>query len=261
MLDKVLLGAMTTQEDVAYYEYSNKIINVAKTVIGVIGTVLFPRACYCYANNDLSGMRKYYKYALVFTYLIGFASTFGILGVSDLFVSIYYGESFAICGDVIKVMTPLIVIVELGDIVRSQYIVPMQKDFLFTLGLILNAIINLIVSSILILYIGIYGAVIGSIAAELFGLIYQLLICKKHINIIKTLLYAIPYLIIGLIMFGVVYLIDRQNISNQILKLLLEVGCGAVVYLGLSAIFLFCIDKDRYLYISEIKGLLTKKNK
>ena len=41
VFDKTLLGLMTIKENVAYYEYASKIINIPKTIIGVIGTVIF----------------------------------------------------------------------------------------------------------------------------------------------------------------------------------------------------------------------------
>lgn len=258
VFDKILLGALATKEDVAYYEYSNKIINIPKSIIGVVGTIMFPRACYCYANNDFDGMKKYYNYSLTFTYLIGFGSIFGLLGVSNLFVNIYYGNEFAICGNVIKVMAPIIVIVALGDIIRTQYLIPMKKDFIFISSIILNAIINIIISTILIKYIGIYGAVIGTLVAELFGLVFQLIVCRKYISVFKTLLYSLPYIITGLIMLVLIYTIDMQQLSNLTIKFVLEILVGVMTYFILISAYLLLIDKNKNIYRNQILLIINK---
>lgn len=62
VFDKTLLGIMSTKENVAFYEYSNKIVNVPKTIIGVTGTVMFPRACRLAAEGNVAGQKKYIKY-------------------------------------------------------------------------------------------------------------------------------------------------------------------------------------------------------
>ena len=59
VFDKTLLGLLTNKENVAFYEYSNKIITIPKTIIGVVGTVMFPRACRLAARGDSAGQRKY----------------------------------------------------------------------------------------------------------------------------------------------------------------------------------------------------------
>lgn len=45
IIDKTLLGILSSNANVAYYEYANKIVNVPVNLIYVMGTVLMPRAC------------------------------------------------------------------------------------------------------------------------------------------------------------------------------------------------------------------------
>jgi O-antigen/teichoic acid export membrane protein len=58
VFDKTLLGLMTNKENVAYYEYANKIIDIPKSFIVVIGTVLFPVACHAAKVSDYEKQRK-----------------------------------------------------------------------------------------------------------------------------------------------------------------------------------------------------------
>ena len=53
--DKTLLGIFSTKENVAYYEYSNKIVLVPRTIATVISTVMYSRAC-VFAGRDTDKM-------------------------------------------------------------------------------------------------------------------------------------------------------------------------------------------------------------
>lgn len=179
VFDKTLLGILTTKESVAYYEYSNKIINIPTTFIGIISTVLYPRACQYAAIGDYKGMRSNMEKSLTVSNLIGFASAFGLWAIADRFSLLYYGEEFAICGGIISIMCPLILISGIGEAVRSQCIYPLKMDMAMVKVVSLNAVVNLVLSAAFIPSFGVYGAVIGSISAEFIGLVTEVSMVKK----------------------------------------------------------------------------------
>ncbi|MEE3457982.1 MAG: oligosaccharide flippase family protein, partial [Lachnospiraceae bacterium] len=63
VFDKTLLGLMTTKENVAFYEYSNKIITILVSLIGAVGTVMYPRACAMAAKKDYENQKKFINYS------------------------------------------------------------------------------------------------------------------------------------------------------------------------------------------------------
>ncbi len=258
MFDKTLLGIMKTKDDVAFYEYSNKIINIPKQFISVIGTVLFPRACVYAAKEDFKGMRKTYDYCIIVTCFIGFASCFGLAAVADLFATVYYGEAFSICGPVIISMCPLILIIGLGDAVRNSFIYPLKKDSTMVRILTVNAVINLILSFLLIPSLGIYGAVIGTIGAETFGLIAEYVVCRKYISIKDSLANGLPFAVIGLIMYVIVRIVARYTAAS-ILGLLIQIAVGAFVYLLLSFIYGFFFNNLIREIILDILGWIKDR--
>ena len=257
VFDKTLLGIMTTKDNVAFYEYANKIINIPKMFIVVIGTVLFPRACSCIANNDIDGVKKYYKYSILVVYLIAVATMFGLLGIADLFATVYFGESFAICGTVIKSLTPIILIIGLGDVFRTQFLIPLKKDFSYTFCVIINAVINIVLSLLLIPKLGIYGAVIGTLSAEMFGVIYQGYLIRNYINIKQTIIAAIPFFVAGA---GMLILVNSiKTIYNlTIFDLLIQVIFGATVYIVILYIWFLVLDHNRMEYRKIVKSVLKK---
>ena len=256
VFDKTLLGIMTTKENVAYYEYSNKIINIPKMIIAVIGTVLFPRACKLAYEGDLVGLKKYMNYSVIATAMIGFASFWGLIATADTIAILYYGKDFAVCGPVIKALSPNILIIELGGLLRAQYLIPKQMDKEYTICICLNAVINLVLSIVLIPVCGIYGAIIGTTAAELFGLIYQMRLSKEVILWKDLARECFPFCIIGLAMFAVLQLLTRY-MTMTIINLLIQVMIGALVFSVLTFVYLMVFRKEfGLLLLSKAKGFL-----
>lgn len=256
IFDKTLLGLMTTKENVAYYEYSNKIINIPKMVIAVIGTVLFPRACKLAYEDDVIGLKKYMNYSVIVTAMIGFASFWGLMAMANNIAILYYGNDFAICGSVIMALAPNILIIEFGGILRAQYLIPKEKDKEYTICICINATINLILSISLIPLCGIYGAIIGTTAAELFGLIYQMRLSKEVIRWRDLFKESVPFCIIGFIMFAILKMIDAIS-PMSIVTLLLQLVVGTVVFLALSLMYLLRFRNEfGRLLVGKIRSLL-----
>lgn len=236
VFDKTLLGIITNTDNVAFYEYSNKIINIPKMFIVVVGTVLFPRACHCIANQDLRELKRYYQYSIRIVYFIGFSSIFGLLAVSDLFVKIYYGDNFIICSSVVKTLTPIILIIGLGDVIRSQFLIPLKKDFQYTVCVIINALINIVFSILLIPKYEIYGAVIGTLFAELFGLVYQIYLVRKYINVKEIFVISVPYFFSGICMY-IILSVVKHFYNSSLIHLLIQISIGGIVFCVISFFF------------------------
>ena len=248
VFDKTLIGIIVDKENVAFYEYAYKIIQIPGSIILVIGTVLFPKSCACYAVGDTEGMKKYFKFALIFTYFISIGSILGLLSISDLLVHEYYGNNFMPSSGILKCLTPLILVITFGDIIRTQFLIPMKKDFEYILIMVLIAIINVILSTIFISKIGVYGAVIGTLAAETIGTISQTILCRKNIDFKMVIRCSLPFIFSGFIMHSTIELI-KQFMNTGIAALIIQVMCGGITYCIFSLLYLYAIDKDIIFYL------------
>ena len=259
IFDKTLLGILSNSDNVALYEYSNKIIQIPRTFITVIGAVIYPRACSMASKEDYNGQRKYIKLSLMITFLLGSASVFGLLSVAKPLAVLYYGESFRECGTIIMSMTPLIIFVGLGDVLRTQFLIPMHMDGKFVKVLCANAIINLIFSAFLIPIIGVYGAIVGTGLAELFGLCIQLFLCRKIVSLLDIMKISWPYLVSGVIMLLVIEMFNMLYDSKMtdITRLIFDVFVGGISFLGSVIIFYFIFDRKTLCAIIDY----TKKHK
>lgn len=256
VFDKTLLGILATKSDVAFYEYSDKIINIPKMFITVISTVLYPKACMYAKEKDFINLKKNAELSMTVSSIIGFASAFGIVAIANEFAVLYYGKSFAATGMVMTAMSPLILIIGIGEVFRSQFIYALKKDKDMVKILSLNALVNIVISSIMIPRLGIYGAVIGTMAAEITGLCIEIFIVRKYISITIFTRNMLPYAVAGLIMYIGVKAVSNV-IGSGIKGLLLQILSGVIIY-GLIVIVLFLlIDTNKELILEKIKKKLS----
>lgn len=258
VFDKTLLGLLQNDiSNVAYYDYSDKIITIPKQLIAVIGTVMFPRACKNFADNKIDELKKSLSISMEIVSLISCGCIFGLLVIGGKFAVLYYGQDFAVCGDVIRYMSPLILIVMLGDILRSQFIIPANKDFAYVIGMVLSAVINIIVSVILIPQIGIMGAVIGTTLAEVVGFVYQMIQSKSVISFFDLLKIVLPFIVDGAIMFAGLWLIDIYTPVSYT-SLIIEFLIGFLMYAVIAVFTIKIFYKDLW---KKLFGYFGKKNK
>ena len=245
VFDKTLLGLYLEKNSVAFYEYSNKLINIPKSILAVVGTVMFPRACKAVAEGKIEAQKKYIELSLFIIYAMSIACMFGICAISNKLVLLYFDKEFAICGNILKYMSPLLVIILLGDILRSEYLIPLKKDFQYVTGIALSAVINIIISIILIPLYGVYGAVIGTFCAELFNFIYELVLCKNIIDFKKQFKNFLLFIINGCIMYWVVKKLDCL-LSISWLSLCIEIFVGVIIYAGILLIMFKTLFRNEW---------------
>ncbi|MEY8412510.1 oligosaccharide flippase family protein [Lachnospiraceae bacterium 62-26] len=243
VFDKILLGILTNADNVAFYEYANKIISIPKTVITVIGTVMFPRACKMVVLGDWKGQKRYIQYSFMLTSCIGMAALFGLLAIAKPFAILYYGESFAVTGRIMMAMSPLVYIIGTGDILRTQFLIPNHMDKQFNLCIMFNAIINIIVSVSLIPALGIFGVILGTVLAELFGILFQIIVCRQFVKVKEIIIPLLPFVVIGLVMF----LVIRTMIcimDNSFISLIVQISVGGLIYLLLATVYIMTFYKE-----------------
>ncbi len=244
VLDKTILGIFCEKAEVGIYDYGEKLIKIINTILTTVGTVMLPRMSYLFEKKDKDKLIKYISYSFIGIGFLAFGSVFGILGVADDFILLYYGEDFIDCSFVMKSLTPIILIVSLGNIVRTQYILPSKKDKMYVASFAVSMIINAIIDFALIPFIGINGAIIGTIVAELTSVLIQFISVCKEIPILKFLCKTLPFLLSGLIMFIVLFILNYYKVFSSYhvsIRLLLEFIIGAVIYILVSIAFAYTL--------------------
>ena len=88
------------------------------------------------------------------------------------------------------------------------------------------------------------GAVIGTLLAELVSCAWQFMYIEKTMECKKSFRNIFWYLLIGVVMFFAVRLIALISLP-VILKMIIEIGVGALVFLGLCVLY-WKISKNEF---------------
>ena len=247
IFDTTLLGIFSSNENVAFYDYSDRIVKFPLIVASIIGTVLFPRACRLAAQNNYEEQKKYMNCSMIIVSLIGAASFWGLAVIGSPLAVMYLGENFKNCGPYIFALSPLVFVVSIGDVIRTQFMIPNGMDKEYIRSIIINAVTNLVLSTALILTLPkefqIYSAIIGTISAETVGMMYQLALCRNFISIKRLVRTTFCSFAIGGVMGAVIKVISLK-IEWTVISLIAIVAIGAIVFISLSIGYVFVFEKD-----------------
>jgi O-antigen/teichoic acid export membrane protein len=133
-----------------YYEQSEKIIKLLLTVITAIGTVMIPRNSKEFSEGNFDAVIKNVKTSCMILLFISVPMILGIFLVVDAFVPIFFGDGYSKCILLIKLLSPLIIIIGFSNIFGLQYLIPSGQDKKFTIAVTCGAITNLVLNFIMI---------------------------------------------------------------------------------------------------------------
>lgn len=222
MMDKIMLGNMSNMSEVGIYEYAERIQSMPQGIINALGTVMLPRISALVSNGEKEKSMEYLDKSMRFVLMLSIPICFGIIVVAPNFVELFLGEDFIKTGNVLQCLIITIVFISWANVIRTQYLIPNEKDKEFILSVLLGAIVNLILNVMLIPIYQSIGAAIATIFAEFAVMIYQTIVVRKKINITKYLSYLAIYTIKGAIMFICVFLIQYM-IRDKILLTVVQV--------------------------------------
>lgn len=229
IMDKIMLGLLSNINEVGYYEQADKMVTVPLGIITALGTVMLPRISNLVSKGENKRILEYIKKSVNFMMFLAFPMCFGMIAVSSDFIPIFLGKDFVKTGYLINYISCIIVFTSFANIIRTQYLLPKEKDKVYIVSVIGGAIINLICNLIFIPLYASVGACIGTIAAELIVMLYQVYKVKNELPIKNYLKDIIPLFIKALIMFIIILLIKLLPISS-IYRVLIQITIGGLIY-------------------------------
>ena len=167
VLDKTMIGLITGQEvENGYYEQTNKITNMAITVVTSLNIVMAARMSYLYAEKKFEEIKDRLKRSMDFTMLLSIPAVVGIMCVAKNMVPWFFGSGYEKVILLLYVYSPLIIIIAISNCLGGQYLTPCGMRARSTKGIITGALVNLALNAFLIPMFKSVGAAIASIIAE-----------------------------------------------------------------------------------------------
>lgn len=262
VLDKTLIGAITkdTSENGAY-EQATKIVDIAKAISFVsLNTVIAPRSAYQYAQKNFDNVKKTLSSSMSFMLFLSCGFAFGIAGVSQIFVPWFFGQGFESVITLLRILSPIIIIICISNALGYQYYDPSGKRLQSAKYLIIGACCNLVLNCALIPLLKSTGAIIGSLASEAVISALYLKNCEGYMTARKLIKIGWKKLVAGLAMFAALFFLCR-HLTATMPGVLLAVITGGAIY-----VLLLLILRDDIIFttikksLSIIKGKLVNKN-
>lgn len=257
VLDKTLLGIITKNEaENGYYEQANKVTNLLKSLtFNSINGVMGVRISYLFAQNKIDEAKERLEKTINFMLFMALGCCLGMMGISDGFTLLFFGEGYEKVSTLIKLSCPLVIIVSFSVCLSSCYYRPAGYILKITLFTSIGAVVNLICNLLLIPQLQSVGAIIGTLIAESVISTLYIIFCKGFLTVKKIIKIAWKKTIAALIMYVLVIFVGKISLA-PLIKMFVQVISGAICYL---AILIILRDKYTLITIKEIVLNIRKK--
>lgn len=234
--DKVMIGILVNKTEVGYYECASKLITITLGLVSAVLTVISPKMSNLISRKKDDDSKKLFNNSINYILCLATAISFGIISISKEFVPLFFGNSYKSSINLTIGLAVSLLFVSFSNSLKLLYLIPKEKDKIYTNSVIYGTILNIILNYILISKYNAMGAVISTVLTELFVLIYQILKIKNNLNLHNIIKNLIIYIIFGIIMYSIVSLVATINMS-LIYKTIVEILTGIIVYVTLFLIY------------------------
>lgn len=255
IMDKIMLGSLSSRTQVGFYENSEKIINILLGLVTGVGIVMLPKMSNLIAVGDEKKSSYYINITMEVMIVVSMAMSFGLAAISDIFAPFFWGDEFDICGKLISILAITVPFIAFANVIRTQYLIPHRKERIYIISVSIGAIINIVINLLLIPKMGSIGAVVGTVCAEISVCFIQGVAVYRDLPIKMYLKKGILFLADGICMFLIIKHITPY-LGKGIITLVIQILVGSVVYIGIGVIILI-ITKDELFMNSVMKFKLA----
>lgn len=239
IMDKIMIGFISTKSNLAYYEYANKIVEIPNLIFNAAGTVMLSRMSHI-MSHDKESSGQLIGYSMDLSLVIASGGALGIFAIADELVEVYYGIQFMPSANVLKILAVTVLFYAWSNVIRMQYIIPNNKDNIYILATFMGAIVNLIINFCLIPRYMSVGAAIGTVAAQFVVMLVYSFYSYKEVPLKYIFLRNIPIIVAGCIMMQFIKLLQNYHeVSWRGLLIDVVIGCALFVILCVGASFIF----------------------
>ncbi len=237
-LDKIMLGLyMSTTIENGYYEQARKLTSIIVSVIVALNTVMMSRISSLYAKEEKNQIINHYSQTFSIILMMTMPICAGLLLVSDNFVVWFFGIEFQKVSILMKLSSPLIIFMCIGNFTGIQFLGPTGLQNKMTLAYIIAAIVNITLNALMIPRWASIGAMIASIIAEFISCaiqMYFLLKSEFRFNIFANLW---KYIFATIVMSITIIFAHYIFSYHMVIETLSDLVIGVLVY-GITLIFL-----------------------
>lgn len=230
VVNRIMLGRMSSQVSVSQFDFGDKMIKLALSLVTATGSVMLPHIANKFTEGDIKSIRDSLYKSFDFATALAIPIMFGLMAISLTFAPWFLGSEYGPTSKVIFYEAPAILFIAWSNVTGTQYLMPVHREKEYTISVTIGAIINVIANFYFIKTHGVNGAAFVTVLSELSILIVQLMFIHGTIKRRQLFTALWKYLLAGIIMYLVVSrlnLIMKMNLANLAFQIL----AGTIIYI------------------------------
>ena len=231
-LDRILLGYLSTKEQVAIYDYSARLLRIAVIMVSVLGNVLLPRYALLWKKGERTEFGRMLRQQQTYSLLLAGLAGGGLFTIAAPFCSLLLSDAFVGAADILQMMIFTVTLTGLSFYHAAMAIGRERRVFY---ALLMASIVNGASNWLLIPHLGAWGAAWSYNITELLLQVAYIVILRDVLRL-RALLRDI--LLIAALLFALLYPLSYLSMPSPWETLLLRGGLFTVAYL-LGGLLLF----------------------
>lgn len=227
VVNRIMLGRMSTQDAVSQFDFGDKMIKLALSLVTAVGTVMLPHIANKFAEGDQASVHRTLVKSFDFCTALAVPIMFGLMAISAKFAPWFLGSEYGPTSKVIFYEAPVVVFIAWSNVTGTQYLMPIHREKAFTFSVTVGAIVNVLANVLLIPKYGVSGAATATVISEASVCVAQLILMRDSFKIQRLFAALWKYLLAG----GVMYLVVTR--LNEIMRMTLA-NLAAQIILGIT---------------------------
>ena len=227
--DKTMIGWLA--EDISYasiYDKAENLVRLPIYFVSAMSTAMLPRVANEYSKGHMKEIRGMLGKEMRYLFLGLLPMLVGMACIANVLVPAYLGEEYMGSILVLRVLSPVVFFVGLGEIVANQFMISVNETTGLTISYTAGAVCNVIANAILIPKFNAAGAAIGTIIAEGIALLIQYMYARKKIGSFGAI-DALPKKLFAAFAMGAIILY-MGTLAQTLWMMLVQIAAGAIIY-------------------------------
>lgn len=179
LLDSVILGFLTNNTEVGYYNASMRLYKAALPIVTSLGVVMLPRMSQALEANNKQGYQQMIDQSVNFHFLISMPIALIVFLFAKQLLLLFAGEEFYPAIVSTQYLAPLIVVVGYANILMLQILNTLRLEKMMVLAVIAGALVSVVLNFVLIPQYLHLGAAKATFVTEIFiSLILTFMVLK-----------------------------------------------------------------------------------
>jgi len=245
-MNKIMLGIASTMTQVALFENAARINQLPLGLLTSVSAVMLPKMSNMVIQGSEDEVKKFIGKSMTGVMLFAFATAFGLAAIAEDFAPLFFGKEFKMSGTLIVYTSPSIIIMAWANVIRTQYLIPYERDRIYIISILSAAILNITFNIFALSRWGAVGAAWGVVLAEAIVAIYQSWAVRKELNIKRYLKDSMIFFISGVLMYmSVRFFVSLFSLEGWIM-IGVKVLTGAIVYFGIVGFWFVGLKKIKF---------------